>query len=119
MDVKFKVLRDRNFAGVSMNISSESKHTTKMERFHKVIQETCVCYCAMVQFASILWIMLVQIAKTATLYISAPAQNKGLSHTLSPLAIIEGETLDFSLHFRMIFGEFLKTYEVIDSTIKK
>ena len=30
---------------------------------------------------------------------------------MSPLAIVEGTVLDYNLHFRVIFGEFLQTYE--------
>ena len=28
-----------------------------------------------------------------------------------PLAIVEGVSLDYNLHFRVIFGEFVQTYE--------
>ena len=36
---------------------------------------------------------------------------KGASDVLPPLTIVEGTVLDYNLHFRVIFGEFLQTHE--------
>ena len=36
---------------------------------------------------------------------------------LPPLTIIEGTVLDFHLHFRVIYGEFVQTYEGTDNTM--
>ena len=42
-------------------------------------------------------------------YANAFVLQKGVSKILSPQAIAEGVSLDFNLHFRAIFSEFMQT----------
>ena len=65
----------------------------------------------MVPFDSLPRMMVVQLMITVVFYINAFAWQKGVSQILSPLTIVEGTALDYNLHFRVIFGEFVQTYE--------
>ena len=48
---------------------------------------------------------------TVIFYVNAFVWRDGVSQVLSPLAIVEGISLDYNLHFKVIFGEFLQTHE--------
>jgi len=60
----------------------------------------------------------VHLMKTVIFYVNAFVWLKGVSQTLSPLSIVEGTVLDFNLHFKVIFGEFVQTCEGTDNTMK-
>ena len=50
LDKQFKSIKDRSRVGVPINLVSRGEHALVIERFHRVIQERCRCYYAMVPF---------------------------------------------------------------------
>ena len=36
---------------------------------------------------------------------------------LPPITIVEGVGIDFNIHFKVMFGEFVQTYEGVDNTM--
>lgn len=44
---------------------------------------------------------------------------KGISHILPTMTILEGLVLDYNLHFRVIFREFIQKYEGTTNTMSK
>ena len=107
IDVQFKALKDRNGLGVAIGIVSRGEHVKQIERFHRVVEERCRCYYAMQPHDSLPRMMVVHLLITVVFYINAFAWYSGVSQILSPLAIVEGISVDYNLHFRVIFGEFL------------
>ena len=47
VDIQFKFLKDRNVLGVTINVVSRGEQVKQIERFHRLIEERCRCYCAM------------------------------------------------------------------------
>ena len=76
-----------------------------------MIEERCRYFCTMVPFHSLPRMIVVHLMVTVVFYINAFVWQKGVSKILSPLVIVEGVTLDFNLYFRVIFEEFVQTYE--------
>ena len=50
---------------------------------------------------------------TVVFYINAFVWIEGVSKILPPLTIVESLTIDYNLHFKVIFGEYLQTFEGI------
>jgi hypothetical protein len=118
-DIQFKALKDRNrFPGIKVNICGRGEHIPEIERFIRVIKERARCYFAMLPFRTIPNIMVLHLIKTVMFYINAFVWRRGVSQILSPGAILEGETLDYNVHFPVIFGEHAHVYDGTDNTMK-
>ena len=104
--IQFKILKDRNRVGVSVNIVSWGEHVKQIVRCHRVIEERARCYFAMLPFESLPKMMVAQLLITVTFYINAFVSMKGASKVLPPLTVIEGITLDYNLRFRVMYREF-------------
>jgi len=63
-------------------------------------------------------IMVIHLLTTVIFYINAFVWRKGVSQYLSPLTILEGVVLDYNLHFQVIFGEYVHTYDETTNTMK-
>ena len=55
--------------------------------------------------------MVVHLMKTIVFYINAFVWQPGISRVMPPITIVEGTILDFNIHFPVIFGKFVHTYE--------
>ena len=55
--------------------------------------------------------IVMHLMKKVALHMNAFVWRRGLSQIITPLTTLEGVALDFNLHFRVIFGEFLQTFE--------
>ena len=65
----------------------------------------------MLPYDSLPRMMVVHLMITVLFYANAFDWLSGVSKILSSLTIVEGVVLDYELHFRVIFGEFVQTYE--------
>ena len=111
VDVQFKCLKDRNRLDKPMNTVSRGEHAKQIKRFHRVIKERSRCNHVMLLFNTLPCMMVVHLMIAVVFYENAFAWMDGVLKILSPLTIVEGTTLDFNLHFRVIFGEFVQTYD--------
>jgi len=110
-------LKDRNLIGVPFNVASKEEHVHSIERWHRTIKERYQCYYAMIRFKYLLRMMVDHLMITVVFYVNAFIWKYGVSQVLLPLTIIEGTVLDYYLYFRIIYGEFLQTYEDTDNTM--
>ena len=76
-------------------------------------------YFAIAPFDYVPRIAVVQLVITVVFYVSAFIWIYSLSKILQPITIIEGIILDYNLHFKVIFGEFIQTFEGTDNTISQ
>jgi hypothetical protein len=118
VDIKFKPLKDRGLLDAVVNVVGKGGHAPMIERFIWVVKERCRCYYAMLPFDDLPRIVVIHLLKTVMFYINAFIWKKGVSPFLSPMTILEGVVLDYNLHFQVIFGEYLHTYEVTTNTMK-
>jgi len=117
VDPQFKALKDRNLIGVPFNVASKEEYVHSIERWHRTIKERCQYYYTMILFKYLPRIIVVHLMITVMFYINAFVWKYGVSQVLPPLTIIEGTVLDYYLHFRIIYREFLQTYEGTDNTM--
>ena len=62
--------------------------------------------------------MVTQLMNPVFFYVSNFVWKRGVSQMIPPLKIVKGVTLDYNLHFRLIFGEFVQTFEGINNTME-
>ena len=118
VDIQFKAIKDRGLLEAIVNVVGKGEHAPMIERFIRVIKERCRCYYAMLPFNNLPRIIVIHLLKTVMFYINAFIWKKGVSPFLSPMTILEGVVLDYNLHFQVIFGEYLHTYEATTNTMK-
>ena len=71
----------------------------------------------MLPFGHLPRMIVVHLMTMVVFYINDFVWNRGVSQILTPLTIVEGNVLDFHLHFRVIYGEFVQTFEGSDNTM--
>ena len=119
VDIQFKSIRDRKILTVHVNVVSRGEHVPEAERFIRVIKERARCYYAMLPYGRLPRMMVIHMLKTVVFYINAFVWRQGVSQFLPPVTIIEGIALDFNLHFPLIYGEYVHTYEGTDNSMNK
>lgn len=50
LDIQFKSLKDHTIVGVKLNVVIRGENAPIIERFHRLVQERCRCYYAMLPF---------------------------------------------------------------------
>ena len=118
VDIQFKSIKDRGTLTATVNVVGKGEHVPAIERFIRVIKERCRCYYAMLPFDVLPRIMVIHLLTTVMFYINAFVWRKGVSQYLTPLTILEGVVLDYNLHFQVIFGEYVDTYDETTNTMK-
>ncbi|OEU17119.1 hypothetical protein FRACYDRAFT_237529 [Fragilariopsis cylindrus CCMP1102] len=119
VDIQFKPIKDRGLLDAIVNVVGKGEHAPMIERFIRVIKERCRCYYAMLPFEDLPRIVVIHLLKTTMFYINAFVWKKGVSPFLSPMTILEGVVLDYNLHFQVIFGEYIQTYECTTNTMER
>ena len=117
VDIQFKDLKDRNLLRVEVNAVSKEDHVPKIERWHRMIKKRVHYYYAMLPFNSLPRMMVKHLMKTVLFYVNKFASMLGVSQIMPTLNIVEGAALDFNFHFRVIFEEFLQSFEGTDNTM--
>lgn len=111
VDIQFKALRDRAKLLKTINVVSRDEHVPDIERMIRVIKERARCYFTMLPYQRLPKMMIIHLIITVVFYINAFVWKHGVSQILSPITIVEGVVLDFNLHFHVIFGEYIHTFE--------
>ena len=111
LDLQFKPVKDRKNLDVPINLVSKAEHVSKIERFHRVLKERARCYYAMLPFSTLPRMMAVHLMIAACFCTNSFAWLKGVSQVIPPLTIVEGTVISCNLHFCVIHGEFVQTYE--------
>lgn len=72
----------------------------------------------MLPFGQLHRMMVVRLMIATFFCINSFAWNLGVYQIISPVTTEEGKVLEFNLHFRAIFGEFLQTHKVTTNSMK-
>ena len=91
---------------------------TKVECWHRVIKERGRLYYAIFPFRHLHRMTVIQLTKTVVFYVNAFVWKRSVSQIIAPLTIVEGVVLDYNLHFHVIFGKNVQTFEGINNTME-
>ena len=115
VDMQFKSLKDRNLLGATVNVVSKEEHTSKVERWHRVIKELGRCYYAILPFGHLPRMIVAHLMKTIVFYVIDFEWKRGVSQIIPLLTIVEDIVLDYDLQLRVMFGEHAQTFEGSDN----
>jgi Reverse transcriptase (RNA-dependent DNA polymerase) len=118
MDGEFESLRP-SLAGLSitLNVTSRDEHVPEAERRIRVIKERARAIWNTLPFERMPARMIIEMIYCANFWLNCFPAADGVSDTLSPRAIIDGTTIDFTRHCKLQFGEYVQTHEPHDNSM--
>ena len=96
---------------------SREEHTPVIERFYQVLEKQYRYYYAILLSKYLLREIVVELCVVVMFYVNTFMRIKIISSIQSLLTIIEGTVLDYTLHFKVIYGEFFQTYKEIKNNM--
>ena len=97
--------------GPRMNLTSASEHVPEIERRIRVVKERARAVRHSLPFNRIPKILLIHIVLHAGKMLTYFPTKAGISNTLSPRAILTGESLDYSKHLSLQLGQYCQVHE--------
>ena len=118
MDGAFKSIRgDLLGMGILLNPTSREEHVGDIERYIRTVKERMRCSYNTVPFARVPPRMVVELASREVFWLNAFPPRGGISTTLSPRAIVTGQTVHHDRHCKYEFGQYVQTHEPHDNTM--
>ena len=118
MDGEFVHLRGELASmGVTLNDTSWDEHVGDIERFIRTIKERMRAIYNTLPFEKVPARLTIEMAKASVFWLNSLPQKNGLYSELSPQTIVTGQRLDFKLHCRFQFGEYVQTHEEHDNSM--
>ena len=96
--------------GIHANFATRNKHVPEIERQHRVIKERARTCRSTLPFEVLPKLLLVEMANNCALWINMfPA--KGGFPNVSPRTLMNVIKLDYSKHFRLLFGSYVQVHD--------
>ena len=112
MDGQFEPLRG-NLAelGIVLNTASNDEHVPEIERQIRTVKErTRAIYCTL-PFKKMPRRLIIEMVYAANYWINMFPRKGGVSKTLSPRALLTGQTWSYNTHCKLEFGDYVQTHE--------
>ena len=118
MDGEFVALRgDLAELGITINETAADEHVGDIERYIRTIKERTRSTYNTLPFNKMPARMVAEMVKASVFWLNAFPHDLGISRTESPRAIVTGQRIDFNLHCKYEFGEYVQTHEQHDNTM--
>jgi Reverse transcriptase (RNA-dependent DNA polymerase)/Zinc knuckle len=112
MDGEFEVLRgDLSDLGITLNTTANNEHVGDIERYIRTVKERCRCVYNTVPFTQMPNRLVIEMVYHSIFWLNSFPHNNGVSKTLSPRAIVVGQSIDFNKHCQLEFGTYVQTHE--------
>ena len=118
MDGQFEPLRG-NLAelGILLNTVSIDEHVPEIERqIHTVKERTHAIYCAL-PFKKMPRRLIIEMVYAANYWLNMFPRKGGVSKTLSPCALLTGQSWSYTTHCKLEFGDYVQTHEEHDNSM--
>ena len=118
MDGQFEPLRG-NLAelGIVLNTASNGEHVPEIERQIRTVKErTRAIYCTL-PFKKMPRRLIIEIVYAANYWLNMFPRKGGVSKTLSPRALLTGQTWSYTTHCKLEFGDYVQTHEEHDNSM--
>ena len=118
MDGQFEPLRNEiSSMGVSLNTVAREEHVPEIERHIRTLKERVRSVYNTLPFKSMPDRMMIELVYYCTFWLNSFPNESGVSETLSPRTIVTGESIDYTKHCKLEFGEYVQTHEEHDNTM--
>ena len=118
MDGQFEPLRG-NLAelGIMLNTASNDEHVPEIERQICTVKErTRAIYCTL-PFQKMPRRLIIEMVYAANYWLNMFPRQGGISKTLSPRALLTGQTWSYTTHCKLEFGDYVQTHEEHDNSM--
>ena len=118
MDGQFEPLRG-NLAelGILLNTASNDEHVPEIERQIRTVKErTRAIYCTL-PFNKMPRRLIIEMVYAANYWINMFPRKGGISKTLSPRALLTGQSWSYTTHCKLEFGDYVQTHEEHDNSM--
>ena len=118
MDGQFEPLRG-NLAelGIVLNTASNDEHVPEIERQIRTVKErTRAIYCTL-PFKKMPRRLIIEMVYAANYWLNMFPRKGGVSKTLSPRALLTGQTWSYTTHCKLEFGDYVQTHEEHDNSM--
>ena len=110
------ILRDPEFEPIratfpQLNCCAADEHVPDVERYIRTVKDCVRSTYRMLPFKRIPCLILIHLVKNAVFWLNALPAMDGVSPTHSPRYILTGHKLEYPLHVRLEFGEYVQTHE--------
>ena len=118
MDGQFEPLRG-NLAelGIVLNTALNDEHVPEIERQIRTVKErTRAIYCTL-PFSKMPRRMIIEMVYAANYWLNMFPRKGGISKTLSPRALLTGQSWSYTTHCKLEFGDYVQTHEEHDNSM--
>ena len=118
MDGQFEPFRG-NLAElrILLNTASNDKHVPEIERQIRTVRErTRAIYCTL-PFNKMPRCLIIEMVYATNYWLNMFPRKGGVSKTLSPHALLTGQTWSYTTHCKLEFGDYVQTHEEHDNSM--
>ena len=94
-----------------LNCCAADEHVPDIERYIRMVKDPVRSTYRMLPFKRVPCLVLIHLIKNAVFWLNALPAMDGVSSTHSPRYILTGWELEYPLHVRLEFGEYVQTHE--------
>ena len=107
-DPEFEPIRS---AFPQLNCCAADEHVPDIERYIRTVKDRVRSTYRMLPFKRVPRLVLIHLVKNAVFWLNALPATDGVSSTHSPRYLLTGCELEYPLHVRLEFGEYVQTHE--------
>ena len=94
-----------------LNCCAADEHVPDIERYIQMVKDRVQSTYRMLPFKRVPGLILIHLVKNAVFWLNALPALDGVSSTHSPRYLLTGRELEYPLHVRLEFGEYVQTHE--------
>ena len=107
-DPEFEPIRS---AFPQLNCCAADEHVPDIEQYIRTVKDRVRSTYQMLPFKRVPRLVLIHLVKNAVFWLNALPATDGVSSTHSPRYLLTGRELEYPLHVRLEFGEYVQTHE--------
>jgi hypothetical protein len=118
-DLEFECLRGAIATGMkaTLNLASEDEQVSEIERCIHTVKERTPCTYQHTGFERYPPKLIVEMVFMSVFWINAFPHKNGVSPTISPHTIVTGKHIDYKVHCKVEYGQYVQTHEKHNSSM--
>jgi hypothetical protein len=103
--------------GITLNKTANDEHVGDIKRFIRTLKEQMRAIYNTLLYNHMLPRIIIEMAKHSVFWLNSFPHPNGVLAELSPRTIITGQAVNFNLHCKYEFGEYVQTHEQHDNSM--
>jgi hypothetical protein len=112
-DMEFECLRGAIATDMraTLNIASEDEHVPEVERCIRTVKERTGCTYQSTGFERYPPKLIIEMVLLSVFWLNAFPHKHGVSQTISPRTIVTGKHIDYKIHCKVEYGQYVQAHE--------